>query len=157
MSVSAYLASKVLTLSILAMVQAIVLSAVFFGQGGLSNGLMVRSRLGEMVVILFLTLLCATAGGLAVSAIVTSDSMALVFLPIALVAQMVLSRAFLAVESILLTLLAWLTPAFWIFPSLLSPHPMTSGVLREDVRLVPRAGLGKSAGTSGGTRLEICA
>ena len=44
------------------------------------------------------------------SAIVTSDSMALVFLPIALVAQMVLSGAFLAVEQILLTLLAWLTP-----------------------------------------------
>lgn len=60
------------------------------------------------------------------SAIVTSDSMALVFLPIALVAQMVLSGAFLAVESILLTPLAWLTPAFWTFSALASSNDLRS-------------------------------
>lgn len=125
MSLPAYLASKVLVLSGLALAQAVVLTAVFFWQDGLQAGLITSSRLAESVVILFLTITCATAGGLAISAVVSSDSTALVLLPILLVAQLLVCGAFLEVEGRLLLMpLAYLTPAYWSFSALAASNDL---------------------------------
>ena len=125
MSIGAYLAAKLAFLAGLSLAQSLLLAVVMFGQDGLIDGLIIPSRLGEVVLILFLSILCAVAGGLAISAIVKSDSTALVMAPVILVSQLLLTGAFLDVENKpVLAPAAYLTPSYWSFSALASTNDL---------------------------------
>jgi ABC transport system ATP-binding/permease protein len=127
MHTGAYLASKLLYLAALSALQSILLSLVMFGQGGVSRGLVLPSRLGETAVILFASALVAIAGGLAVSAMVHTDAMALVMAPLILVGQLLLSGAFFTVEdNAVLTPVAYATPAYWSFSALAASNNLNN-------------------------------
>lgn len=115
LSRSAYLASKVVTLGVLVLVQAALLALVVLpGQKGPPDALFVDPPVLELTLILFATGFAAVAMGLAVSALVGSDAAALVAVPVLLVAQLVLGGGFLVVDGRpVLEQVAWTTPTYW--------------------------------------------
>jgi hypothetical protein len=78
--------------------------------------LLLSSHTLELTLVLFLTTMAAVAGGLWISALVTSDAAALVMVPVLLVGQLLMTGAFLKVQdNPVLAPVAAATPAFWGF------------------------------------------
>jgi hypothetical protein len=125
LSSGAYLASKLVCLTGLSLVQSILLSMLLVVQGSHGRGLVLSSRFMELTAVLFLAALAATAAGLWLSASVSNDAAALVLVPVLLVAQLLLTGAFLRVtDKPLLAPVAVATPAFWAFSAAASSSDM---------------------------------
>ncbi|MGQ0624162.1 MAG: FHA domain-containing protein [Sporichthyaceae bacterium] len=109
LSLTAYLGAKFLCLGALAAAQTFVLTVmVVLPQGG---GPKHFFTLGFMV---FLIALSTIALGLAISALVSSDSTALVLIPVLIVGQLIFCNAALEVENKpVLGQAAWLSQSYW--------------------------------------------
>jgi hypothetical protein len=91
-SVSAYLASKVIVLGLLNVVQSIALVLILTAnQGGPSGGTWLPWGRGELIIAVAFTSFAATAGGLFVSAMSPSVNVAMTVLPLILILQNILS------------------------------------------------------------------
>jgi ABC transport system ATP-binding/permease protein len=117
LSLAAYLASKFAVLGLLALVQSAVLVAIVVSlQDGPRRSVLLSPPILELTVLVFLTALAAVAMGLAVSAWVSTDSAALVLIPVLLIAQLVLSDSMISVDDKpVLGQLAWVSPSYWSF------------------------------------------
>jgi hypothetical protein len=117
LSLGAYLGSKFLCLGALAAIQSCVLAGVVLAfQGGPPSSVILSPPAVEVGVMVFLATIAAVALGLAVSALVQNDSAALVMIPVLIVAQLVMSNAFLDVESRpVLAQASWAMPTHWGF------------------------------------------
>jgi ABC-type multidrug transport system ATPase subunit/pSer/pThr/pTyr-binding forkhead associated (FHA) protein len=115
LSLVAYLSSKALCVGILGALQAAILTAVVLrGQGGPSDTPLLHRPELELGLIVFATLVATMALGLAVSAIVSSDSTALVMIPVLIIGQLLLANAFLDIEEKPgLAQAALVSPSFW--------------------------------------------
>jgi ABC-type multidrug transport system ATPase subunit len=117
LSLAAYLVSKFVVLGTLALAQSIVLVAIVVSlQDGPEHSVLLSPPILELTVLVFLTALAAVAMGLAVSAWVSTDSAALVLIPVLLIAQLVLSDSMIAIsDKPALAQMAWVSPSYWSF------------------------------------------
>lgn len=117
LSLVAYLASKFAVFGTLALAQSVVLVAIVVSlQDGPRHSVLLSPPILELTVLVFLTALAAVAMGLAVSAWVSTDSAALVLIPVLLIAQLVLSDSMISVDDKpVLGQLAWVSPSYWSF------------------------------------------
>jgi ABC transport system ATP-binding/permease protein len=132
LSLTAYLASKYACLGVLAVFEtAVLVGLVVTFQGGSGS---LTLRLG---VVAFAVSLASVALGLAISALVTSDSAALVLVPVVIIGQLVLANGLFEVESKpALGQVAWLTPAYWGFSAAAS----SADLLNLDIACRSRSG-----------------
>lgn len=115
LSLSAYVASKAVVLGSLVVVQAAVFTAIAcIRQAPPAHGAVLGWGLGEIILATAVTGLAAVSLGLAISALAGTPDKAMTILPIALVAQLVLSGAWGSVTSVPgITQLSDLTGAYW--------------------------------------------
>ena len=116
LSISAYVASKVVVLGVITVVQAAVLVLLAAArQGGLAHGAALPGPMRlELIVDMALAGIAALGLGLLVSAIVKSADKALTLLPLLLVPQQVLSNPLLQIETKpVLSQLAPISSARW--------------------------------------------
>jgi ABC-type multidrug transport system ATPase subunit len=117
LSLAAYLTSKFVVLGALALAQSVVLVVIVVSlQDGPKHSVVLSPPILELTVLVFLTALAAVAMGLAVSAWVSTDSAALVLIPVLLIAQLVLSDSMIAIsDKPGLAQMAWVSPSYWSF------------------------------------------
>ncbi|MGH9130854.1 MAG: ABC transporter ATP-binding protein [Acidimicrobiales bacterium] len=115
LSLNAYVSSKIAVLGSLIMGEAVVLTAIACAsQAPPANGAVIWWGAGEIMVTTALIGLAAVALGLLLSALVSTPDKAMTVLPIALVAQLVLSGSWGAVAGTPgITQLGYLTGARW--------------------------------------------
>jgi ABC-type multidrug transport system ATPase subunit len=95
-----YLASKLVCLSILAAAQTFILTIVVIApQSPSADPVLLGSVVVELMVVVFLTMMATLAIGLAVSALVETDSAALVLVPVLIVSQLVLANGMIDISS----------------------------------------------------------
>jgi ABC transport system ATP-binding/permease protein len=121
-SITAYLGSKVVVLSVITVLQAAVLVMVgTLRQGGADRGTVLPSLRLELIVDIALAGLAAMALGLLVSALVSRADKALTLLPLLLVPQLVLSFPQLQIETKpVLNQLSYLASAQWAYAAMAS-------------------------------------
>jgi ABC transport system ATP-binding/permease protein len=121
-SITAYLGSKVVVLSVITLLQAAVLVLVGAArQGGADRGTVLPSLPLELVVDIALAGLAAMALGLFISALVSRADKALTLLPLLLVPQLVLSFPQLGIETKpVLSQLSYFASAQWGYAAVAS-------------------------------------
>jgi ABC transport system ATP-binding/permease protein len=121
-SIAAYLGSKVVVLSVITLLQALVLVLVGAArQGGSDPGTFLPSLRLELVVDIALAGLAAMALGLFISALVSRADKALTLLPLLLVPQLVLSFPQLQIETKpVLSQLSYFASAQWGYAAMAS-------------------------------------
>ncbi|HLI73148.1 MAG TPA: FHA domain-containing protein [Acidimicrobiales bacterium] len=101
LSIPAYLLSKVVVLSVIAVVQAAILVAfTTFHEGGPTGALALGRPFIELTAVLALTGIAAIALGLIVSSLASTENMAMTIMPIVLVVENVLSMGGLSPDSL---------------------------------------------------------
>lgn len=117
MSVSAYIASKVVVLGILTLAQALILTIIATArQNGPPDGAILSFfPLGELFIGVALTGLAAMALGLLLSAAVNTSDKGVTLLPMVLIPQLVLSGVIQIADKPVLAQLSYLTGAQWGF------------------------------------------
>jgi ABC-type multidrug transport system ATPase subunit/pSer/pThr/pTyr-binding forkhead associated (FHA) protein len=118
LSTSAYVASKVLVLSVITACQAAVYIALATaGQGGPTSAVVLGWPLGELIVAGALTGIAAVALGLAVSAMVNSTNAAIALLPALLIGQLLImpQGVFNSANKPVLAQLGYVSSAGWGF------------------------------------------
>jgi ABC-type multidrug transport system ATPase subunit len=116
LSTGAYLASKVLVLGAITLLQAAVLVALATArQGGLGDPLVLPWGRGELYVVVALCGLSALGTGLLLSALVATADKAMTLLPVLLFAQFLLAGLIFPVSTPVVQQLSWLTTARWGF------------------------------------------
>jgi ABC-type multidrug transport system ATPase subunit len=122
LSITAYLASKVIVLSVVTVLQAVVL--VLLGaarQGGTGHGAVLPALRPELIVDVSLAGLAAMGLGLLVSAAVSRADQALTLLPLLLVPQLVLSSPYFSIdEKVGLRELSYVASAHWAYAGVAS-------------------------------------
>jgi ABC transport system ATP-binding/permease protein len=121
-SITAYLSSKVLVLSAITLLQAVVLVLIgTLRQGGSAGGTLLPSLRVELIVDIALAGLVAMSLGLLISALVSRADKALTLLPLLLVPQLVLSFPQLEVETKpVLNQLSYVASAQWGYAAMAS-------------------------------------
>jgi ABC-type multidrug transport system ATPase subunit/pSer/pThr/pTyr-binding forkhead associated (FHA) protein len=121
-SIAAYLGSKVVVLSVITVLQAVVLVLVGAArQGGSDPGTLLPSLRLELVLDIALAGLAAMALGLFISALVSRADKALTLLPLLLVPQLVLSFPQLQIETKpVLSQLSYFASAQWGYAAMAS-------------------------------------
>jgi ABC-type multidrug transport system ATPase subunit len=101
LSIPAYLMSKVVVLSAIAIVQAAILVAfTTFHEGGPTSALALGRPFVELTAVLALTGIAAMALGLLVSSLASSENLAMTIMPIVLVLENILSMGGLSPDSL---------------------------------------------------------
>lgn len=121
LSISAYVASKVVVLGVLTLIQAAILVPIAVArQGGPNDAVLLGWPLGELMVGVALAGLAAMALGLLISAVVNSSDKGVTLLPIVLIPQMVLSGVIPIADKPVLREVSYLTGAQWGFSAVAS-------------------------------------
>ena len=136
-SIAAYLGSKVVVLSVITLLQAMVLVLVgTVRQGGPDRGTFLPSLRLELVVGIALTGLAAMALGLFLSALVSRADKALTLLPLLLVPELVLSFPQLEIETKpVLNQLSYFASAQWGYAAMASSIDLNR-LAYDDARIV---------------------
>lgn len=134
LSLPAYLSSKFAVLSVVAIVQAGLLSLVaVYPQGPQPQGTVMPSVFLEVTFVLFIATLCSVGIGLFLSALVSSESAALTMIPVMFVVQVLTADVFLRItDKPPLAQLAWLTPSYWGVRAVAASADMRNLELRCD-------------------------
>jgi hypothetical protein len=124
LSVSAYLASKVVVLGVLTVLQAVVLVAIALArQDGPASGVLMGWGVGEVMIGVALGGLASMAMGLLLSSLARTSDMALTFLPMVLIVQNVLAVGGVFPEVVnkpVLEQLSYVASAQWSFSTVAS-------------------------------------
>jgi ABC-type multidrug transport system ATPase subunit len=112
LGIGPYLASKLIPLAILALIQCVLLLAVVTGLSDLPGSF--AERLGT----LFLATLAATAMGLTISTLASSNDKAIAMVPILLIPQVILSGAVVKLENTPELIAKFTIIAYWAFDAM---------------------------------------
>ena len=117
LSLTSYVASKIIVLSFLCLIQSILVMAVFAITVGLPSSSVFLPAFLEMLITMFLSAVSAAAIGLMVSSLFTNADRAMTTVPILLMPQILFSGTIFELEGVTKAI-SWFTTARWTMEGL---------------------------------------